>query len=93
MKKVFLVLSLMLVSMILMAISQSIVVKAEGVNFKFHKIKIKDIEFYNEKDVKIEYEDADVTVIDDNNLITVSSEDFSKISLKLPLNKEYNVQV
>jgi hypothetical protein len=89
MKKVILVISLMLISMLLMALSQSVHIKAKEIELKFDNVKIKNIEFYSGKDVEIGYTDQEVTVVKKKNLITVASEELSKISVKLPENKEY----
>ncbi|MDO9577487.1 MAG: hypothetical protein Q7J16_06340 [Candidatus Cloacimonadales bacterium] len=89
MKKVILVISLMIISMILMALNQKVHIKANEIELKFENVKIKNIKFYSGKDVEIDYTDQEVTVGKQDNLITISSDDLSKISVKLPENKKY----
>ena len=79
----------MIISLILMALNQKVHIKANEIELKFENVKIKNIEFYSGKDVEIDYTDQVVTVVKQDNLITISSDDLSKISVKLPENKKY----
>lgn len=92
MRKAILVISLMVVSMILMAISQNININDNKIKLNFKNVKIKTLEFYDKSDLKVEYSDKTVEVVQKENNLTVSSDTGAKIEMYLPEDKTYLIE-
>ncbi|MCK4655067.1 MAG: DUF4097 family beta strand repeat protein [Candidatus Cloacimonetes bacterium] len=90
MKKVMLILVLMVISMILIAITEKVAMRSDKIELIFDNVKIKDISFYPEKEIEVNYSKSDeVTVVKEKNVLKVSSGNYAKVSLKLPETKDY----
>ncbi len=89
MRKVFFVLSLMLLSIILTAISRTINVTGEEIKLSFENVRLKSVEFYSGEEVKVESSDKNVLLEKDGNDLFISSEKNSKIDIILPESKSY----
>lgn len=90
MKKALFIVILMVVSIILMAVTERVIALDEEIELIFKNVKIKDIEFYGQNDVEVDFSKSDdVKVTKEKNVIRISSDDFVKISLRLPETKNY----
>ncbi len=90
MKKVFFVVSLIVISIILMAVTEKVIALDEKIELIFENVKIKDIGFYDQNDVEVDFSKSDVVkVTKEKNVIRISSDDHAKISLRLPETKDY----
>ncbi len=93
-KKAFFVISLIVLSIILMAVTEKVVTLDEKIELIFENVKIKDIEFCDQKDVEVDFSKSDdVKVTKEKNVIRISSDDYAKISLRLPEKKDYIYQL
>lgn len=93
MKKVFLVVGLMIISMILMALSQTIQMDFEEIELDFDNVRLKTLEFYDKADIEVNHNGTDVTVSKKGNVLSIASDNYSKVSVYLPVSKKYIMKV
>lgn len=91
MRKVILVLSLIVLSMILTAISRTMHITGYEINLNFENVRLKNLEFYDGEEVKVESSDKTVRLEKDGNDIYISSDKNSKINIILPESKTYKI--
>jgi hypothetical protein len=90
MKKALLIVILIVISIILMAVTERVIALDEEIELIFKNVKIKDIEFYDQNEVEVDFSKSDdVKVTKEKNVIRISSDDHAKISLRLPEKKDY----
>ncbi len=90
MKKALFIVILIVLSIILMAVTEKVIALDEEIELIFKNVKIKDIEFYGQNDVEVDFSKSDdVKVTKEKNVIRISSDDYAKISLRLPETKDY----
>ncbi|MCF7794420.1 MAG: hypothetical protein K9N09_11480 [Candidatus Cloacimonetes bacterium] len=92
MRKVILVVSLMIISVILMAISKNVNIVDDEVHLNFDNVKLKTLEFEERNDVEIKYSDKNVVVENDGKNIFISSPLGSKVEVYLPMQKAYIIE-
>ena len=93
MKKVLLIVGLIIISMILLAISQNIKMDYQEVELKFDNVRLKTLEFYDKNDIEVRHSASDVTIEQKNNSLSISSENYSKVSVYLPKSKSYLIKM
>ena len=90
MKKALFIVILIVISIILMAVTERVIALDEEIELIFKNVKIKDIEFYDQNEVEVDFSKSDdVKVTKEKNVIRISSDEHAKISLRLPETKDY----
>jgi urease accessory protein UreE len=73
-----------------MAVTERVIALDEEIELIFKNVKIKDIEFYDQNEVEVDFSKSDdVKVTKEKNVIRISSDDYAKVSLHLPETKNY----
>jgi hypothetical protein len=93
MKKVLLVVGLMIISMILMALSQTIQMDFEEIELEFDNVRLRTLEFHDKADIEVNHNASDVSVTKKGNVLSIASDDYSKVSVYLPVSKKYTMKV